>query len=388
MSTLPAILISGLGAVSAAGAGINETLKTFSEGKRLISSFPSAFETSLDCPVMEVKDFSAEPSKTIAMAKVACEEALVEAKSPREKGNLKIGVVVGTTVGCMFQSLDFYKDYKKGTAPDSGVIKKYLRSDPAKWLKNHFHFEGPFLTVTTACASGANAIGIGSEWIKAGLCDMVLAGGTDELDLIPYTGFNSLMLLSKSPCKPFDKNRNGLNLGEGAGFVVLESFKSAQARGFKSDLFLAGYGTATDAWHLTGPHPEGLYLERAIHKAFQAAGISALEIGYVNAHGTSTPENDKTEGKVLKKLFSHSGISSTKGFTGHTLGAAGGLEAVFSALALRHEFIPPNAGFEEEDPEIGFSPVTESRSFSGTYVLSTSLGFGGVNAALIVGKNP
>ena len=336
---------------------------------------------------MEVKGFPREPSRTIAMAKTACEEALSEAGLSENLRGLRIGVVVGTTVGCMFQSLDFYRGYKNGNCSDMTPVKKYLHSDPALWIKNHFHFNGPFLTVTTACASGANAIGIGSEWIRAGLCDIVIAGGTDELDIIPYTGFHSLMLLSKSPCRPFDKNRNGLNLGEGAGFVVLERSDSLRSRHFKTDVFLAGYGTATDAYHLTAPHPEGLYLEKAVFRALHAARISASEIGYVNAHGTSTLENDRIEGKVLKKFFSSSAISSTKGFTGHTLGAAGGLEAVFSVLALRHHFIPVNAGFEEEDPEIGFSPVTETRSFDGSYALSTSLGFGGVNAALIIGRN-
>ena len=226
------------------------------------------------------------------------------------------------------------------------------------------------------------------SWLRNDYCDIVIAGGADELNRVPFDGFVSLGVVSRSLCLPFDRERSGLNLGEGAGIVILEKESSALRRGRKPDLFLKGYGSAADGYHLTAPHPEGRGLDKALKIALSEAGIKPSEVAFVNAHGTATKDNDRVEGRVLKKVFGPElKFLSTKGFTGHTLGAAGGLEAVFSALALRQGWIPKSIGFSEEDNEIGIAPVRQKTEIKGSYAVSTSLAFGGNNSALVISNN-
>jgi 3-oxoacyl-(acyl-carrier-protein) synthase len=350
---------------------------------------PSVFETAIDAPVFEAA-LPAPPApltRTLEMAGRASGEALRQAGlEPRTSACSRTGVAVGTTVGCMFQDYPFYRAFREGNRPDPRAGIRYLERNPAEFLRKNLGFDGPALTVATACSSGANAIGTGLEWIRSGRCERVLAGGVDELDRIPFTGFRSLRLLSDFPCRPFDRDRSGLNLGEGAGFLVLESRAALEKRGIRPELFLAGYATRTDAHHLTAPLPDGSRLERAIRLALSQAGIRPEEIAYVNAHGTATPDNDRVEGRVIEKVFGPGAVfGSTKGYTGHTLGAAGGLEAVIACLALSKARCPGTPGFSNTDPEIGIAPLTRPRTLSGNYALSTSLGFGGINAALVFG---
>ncbi|MEK7270330.1 MAG: hypothetical protein AAB215_05220 [Planctomycetota bacterium] len=192
--------------------------------------------------------------------------------------------------------------------------------------------------------------------------------------------------MSPALCAPFDRNRQGLNLGEGAGILILESADSACRRGIRPDLRLAGYGSASDAYHLTAPRPDGSGLETALRVALSEAGITPGDTAFVNAHGTATRENDKVEGAVLARVFGRDvRFLSTKGLTGHTLGAAGALEAAFTAAALREGWIPASAGCVEPDPEIPASPVRERTAIHGRWAASTSLAFGGVNSAVIIG---
>ncbi|MDZ4200025.1 MAG: beta-ketoacyl synthase N-terminal-like domain-containing protein, partial [Kiritimatiellia bacterium] len=216
--------------------------------------------------------------------------------------------------------------------------------------------------------------------------DLAITGGADELNRIPLAGFKSLSVASDQPCAPFDLHRKGLNLGEGAGVLVLETAESAVRRGRSSRLRLLGYGSAADAHHLTAPHPEGAGLKRAIHAALRQAGVAPGDVAFVNAHGTATPDNDRVEGRVLKDIFgSDLRFYSTKGYTGHTLGAAGGIEAVFAAAGLLEGWIPGSAGFQTLDPEIGICPTLGKTAVTGRVALSTSLAFGGNNAALVLG---
>ena len=202
---------------------------------------------------------------------------------------------------------------------------------------------------------------------------------------IPTAGFHALGLTSPEPCKPFDRTRRGLNLGEGAGMVVLERADSVARRGRKSNLFAVGFGSASDGYHLTAPHPEGLGLELAIRAALNEAGIESAAVDFVNAHGTSTPENDRIEGTTLARIFgAEVRAISTKGATGHTLGAAGGIETVFTALALREGWISPCIGFAERDEGIPFAPMTGVTPVIRRHALSTSLAFGGNNAAVLL----
>jgi 3-oxoacyl-(acyl-carrier-protein) synthase len=240
------------------------------------------------------------------------------------------------------------------------------------------------VTVANACSSGADALGLAKGWIEAGLCDLAIAGGADELTRITYIGFAHLLITSAAPCRPFDKSRSGLNLGEGAGIVVLESEEALRRRGGHALAWLAGYGTCNDAHHPTAPHPEGVGLRRAIETALRDAGIAPSDVGVINAHGTSTLDNDRVEGRVLSDIFgAEVPAVSTKAHTGHTLGAAGGIEAVLSVQSLLDGTVPATVGHETPDPECGLRPTTRRTEHTARWALSDSLAFGGGNCALI-----
>ena len=388
MST--ATLITGLGAISAAGADVNQTLASFKDCHR--DPRPtSLFKTELDQPVFEVASplpldpDHHFPSRTAALACIAVEEALRGAGDPQRDNALRIGVSLGTTVASQLNSLEFYREFRDTSQPDLDPVRNFLCGNLAEFVGERFRLKGPRTTVVNACSSGTDAIGIGLSWIRAGLCDLVIAGGADELNRVPLAGFNSLGIMSANPCRPFDGNRDGLNLGEGAGVVILESQSSAAARGIEPNVSLAGYGAACDAYHMTAPHPEGVGLKLAVRSALDQAGAAPADVSFVNAHGTATPDNDKIEGNALAEIFGRDLLfCSTKGRTGHTLGAAGGLEAVFTACGLKHGWIPGNAGFSDPDPEIPINPVTEKTQVQGAAAVSTSLAFGGNNAAIVL----
>jgi 3-oxoacyl-(acyl-carrier-protein) synthase len=241
-------------------------------------------------------------------------------------------------------------------------------------------------TVTNACSSGADALGLGAAWIRSGICDAVLAGGADALSPISYAGFSALRLPSPDPCRPFDARRSGLTLGEGAGFLVLESESSRRARKVSARAFLAGYGTCTDAYHLTAPHPEGRGLLLAVRQAFAQARASWKDIAFINAHGTATETNDAAEGAFFRRCCPSIPFVATKGLTGHTLGAAGAMEAIFTLEHLKAGEIPPSPRFSEADPAIGTAPVSRSTPVRGRMALSQSLAFGGNNSVLIIAR--
>ncbi|MDL2306834.1 beta-ketoacyl-[acyl-carrier-protein] synthase family protein [Desulfovibrio sp. OttesenSCG-928-C06] len=247
-------------------------------------------------------------------------------------------------------------------------------------------FSGPVLTISNACTSGADAIAMGAEWIRQGLCDVVFAGGTDALSVVPYIGFNKLMIYSPEPCKPFDAHRAGLNLGEGAGVLVLESAAHAEKRGVRPQGLLKGWGAASDAHHMTAPHPDGRGLRKALDIALDRAGAKPGDIAFINAHGTSTPENDRIESAVYSDLFSNTLLWASKGTTGHCLGGAGALEAVFSICALNRGSIPASVGCVEPEPGVASMISRQESAFGSGLALSVSLGFGGSNAALVFGK--
>jgi 3-oxoacyl-(acyl-carrier-protein) synthase len=241
------------------------------------------------------------------------------------------------------------------------------------------------MTIVNACSSGTDSIGVAASWIRAGLCDWALAGGADEMNRVAMAGFWSLGVMSSEPCAPFDRDRAGLNLGEGAGIVLLESAAHAKKRGIQHAFELAGFGAACDAHHLTAPHPEGRGLNLAIRAALSQAQIEASQVSFINAHGTATIENDRAEGKCLAGMFgSKVPVLSTKGYTGHTLGAAGGLEAVFTLLGLREGWIPRSMGFENPAEDVPIIPVSRRTTINGDYAMSTSLAFGGNNSALLI----
>jgi 3-oxoacyl-[acyl-carrier-protein] synthase II len=388
MGSSSTVLITGMGTVSTAGIGVLETVSAFQRSRKEPAPV-KCVETPLSLPVFEIESFQVpaglEEMRTHALALTAVREALNEAGLSDLRGK-RVGVAMGTTVASQLNDLAFYKAWRENHAAPMSAVDRFLSGNLAEWIACKFAAEGPAITVVNACSSGADAIGAAVGWLRAGSCDIAVAGGADELNRVPLAGFNALGVASSESCKPFDRDRTGLNLGEGAGVLVLETEESARARGAESSLLLAGYGSAVDAHHLTAPHPEGRGLRRAIFQALETAGVSAEEIAFINAHGTSTRENDKIEGAVLRDLFPDRPVFSTKGYTGHTLGAAGGLEAVFCALGLREGWIPASAGFQTLDEEIGFFPTLGKTEINGCCALSTSLAFGGSNAALVIKK--
>ncbi|MBW2263863.1 MAG: beta-ketoacyl-[acyl-carrier-protein] synthase family protein [Deltaproteobacteria bacterium] len=380
------VAITGMGLVSALGAGVAESLDVLFSGRTSgPDSSPLPTDVAHPPPAFRVRA-SLEPddelTRTSSLALAAVREAVAQSGLDLPgRDPLRTGVVLGTTVGCSFNAEAFYRSYRDGDGPDLGAVERYLRNALAPLVAGRIGAKGPSITVVNACASGTDAIGIGASLIRAGTCDVVVAGGADELERFAYHGFLSLKNVSTRACRPFDRGRDGLNLGEGAGVVVLERTPSSPVLGR-----VLGYASASDAHHPTTPHPGGRGLRRAIGAALDAAGLRPDEVAFVNAHGTATIENDRVEGSVLADLFAPGlPVVSTKGWTGHTLGAAGAIEAVLALCGLRDGRIPPTAGHEEPDPECGVTPTRETTPITAGAALSTSLAFGGMNAALVIG---
>ena len=388
---MAAPFISGMGAVASPGVATGEILASFRAGISRPGRL-TLFESPLDLPVFEATGFAAarpyeDGVRTRELASCAAREALADAAiDPGLLARARVGVCLGTTVASQLNDLAFYRSYKNTGSASMAPVMRYLKGNLAEALAADIGIRAITATVTNACSSGADAIALGAQWIDAGLCDIVLAGGADELNRVPLCGFHALGLSSPLVCTPFDKRRRGLNLGDGAGVVVLESPAHALARGHKPVLALYGHGTACDAHHLTAPHPDGRGLLAALRRSLDTAGLHPEDIAFVNAHGTGTLDNDLIEGQALAAVFGSSlRVLSTKGYTGHTLGGAGGLEAVFTGLALREGWLPPSAGFSEQDERIPITPLREHTEIHGRFAISTSLAFGGNNTALLIG---
>ena len=379
------VVITGMGIISALGRSAGESLEALSQG-----GAPPEPPDIPGCTVTK-PSFSAhlppgpntEKARTLALAGHAFEQAFKQAGLTGSIGK-RTGVCAGTTVASQLNDIGFYSRYRNGTTESYDAVHRYLAGNPAEALKREYGLEGPAMTVVNACSSGTDAVGTAMAWLRSGRCDAVIAGGSDELNRVPLAGFNSLGILSDSPCRPFDRDRDGLNLGEGAAFLVLETLSSAKARGAAPLAECRSYATASDAYHLTAPRPDGLGLETAVTKALDRAGISGDRIDFINAHGTGTQTNDRTEGLVFGHLFGKTvQIYSTKGYTGHTLGAAGAIEAVLTVLSLQRQWLPQSRGYAEFDETVGIRPVEKEREIEAEYAMSASLAFGGMNSVLI-----
>lgn len=383
------VAITGLGCICAAGSNLDECMESLYSGRRSPVE-PSRFTSSHPTryPVFEVPGFE-EPQallRTSALALHAAREAITDSGlEPEILHKLRVGVCIGTTVGSAMNNEQFCRDYRSGLTPDIEPIERIMRSNPATVIAREFGLTGPCQTVVNACASGTDAVGLAASWIRGGICDIAIAGGADELGRITYNGFISLMITDDSPCKPFDRNRKGLNLGEGAAMLVLESEKVRTGRRARARSFLLGYGSACDAHHLTAPKPDGEGLRHAITEALSCCGTPAEAVSFVNAHGTGTPDNDRVESLVLADLLPGVPFLSTKGYTGHTLGAAGAIEAVFTVACLERGMIPGNAGFSTPDPDLGGTPAEVCTQIEGAIALSESLAFGGNNSVILLG---
>jgi 3-oxoacyl-[acyl-carrier-protein] synthase II len=299
-------------------------------------------------------------------------------------------MVIGTTSGGMSYGEQYYR----------AQIEHLRARDRAMWLANYApqkppldamvacEFRAPVQIIANACASGTNAIGHAFRLIRSGLYDRVLCGGYDAICEMVYAGFDALQASTTDKIRPFDRARSGLVLGEGAGLFALEEMASARARNATIVAEVNGYGISTDNHHLTQPHPSGIGPEMAMRRALDDAALSPDSVEYVNAHGTATPFNDASEGAAIAKLFGASvPVSSTKSMMGHALGAAGAIEGVFSAMAIRGQFLPPNINFRECDDAWKLDVVAnQARDARVRCVVSNSFGFGGTNASLILSE--
>jgi len=387
------VAISGAGCLCAAGMTLDESFSAMLRGERNPKP-PVAFYSSHTekFPVFEIRAPLPVPGNDVELLRTtrllfcAVEEALADAGlEPEELGELRVGVCVGTTVGSAMNNEDFYRSFRACAEPAMTAIERYLRSNPAAALVRRYRLDGPCQTVVNACSSGTDAIGLGAAWIRSGLCDIALVGGADELCRTTYNGFASLMIADPEPCKPFSSRRKGLNLGEGAGIMILESDTFLKKRDKRARGYLLGYGSAVDAYHLTAPHPEGEGLQRALAECLATGGITAEKVAFINSHGTGTPDNDRTESRVLGKLFPATPFVATKCFTGHTLGAAGAIEAVLTLASLEHQLLPGNVGLGIPDSGLPVHPVADNLAIHGSVALSESLAFGGNNSALLLG---
>lgn len=310
----------------------------------------------------------------------AAKEAISHANLDLNDG-LKTGFISATTVGGMDATEKYYFDFLE-TENHTNYIPTQNCGVHAEQIAEILGIKDYITTISTACSSAANAIMLGARMIKAGILDRVVVGGTDSLSAFTINGFSSLMIYSDEFCQPFDDNRKGLNLGEAAAYIILESEKSAGSKEILG--YLAGYGNANDAFHQTASSDDGQGAYLAIQTALEVANLNPSDIDYINAHGTATPNNDLSEGQSISRVFDQvPDFSSTKAFTGHTLAAAGSVEAVFSLLALKNQVVFANLNFQTPMKEFDLVPQTEIKSKKIQTVLSNSLGFGGNCSSLI-----
>ena len=394
------VFIAGTGIISAIGNNVAECLDALENGRTGMGQMHylnSVHQQRL--PVAEVKLSNKELSKLAGLPKIKSRTALLSLMAAKEAladagiqdiQSLRTGFISANSVGGMDKTENFFTDFiidnSKGHLRD--VINHECGS-VTELVADALGIKDYITTISTACSSSANAIFFGARLIKNNLLDVVVAGGADSLTKFTLNGFNTLMIVDEQFCQPFDENRRGLNLGEGAGYIVLVSEKVAATLKNKPEIILSGYCNANDAYHQTASSPDGTGSFLAMSGALKKSGLKPQDIDYINLHGTGTQNNDIAEGTAIKRLFEghYPKMSSTKTFTGHTLGASGGIEAVFSVLALTHGIVYPNLRLQTPMTELPFVPVTEFiQNTKVKHVLSNSFGFGGNCSSLIFSK--
>jgi len=343
------------------------------------------FRSRIAAEVPEAIGGSARRSRADRLALAAAREALEDAGlGPAERRDAAL--VVGAVGGGMLEVEAWYWAHRRGDGANPAAARATLPASHADVLAWRLGLDGPRETVVAACSSGAASLAMAAELIADGVVTTALAGGADALTRICFMGFNALKLLDPEPCRPFDRDRRGMSLGEGAGFVVLEDRETARARGATVYAELAGHGMTTDGFHVTAPHPAGDGMVRAMRAALAAARTEPDDVAYVNAHGTGTAQNDRIEAQALRAVFGEGRVlvSSTKSMIGHTMAAAGSLEALATVLALTHEIVPPTAHLGTPDPDVPFDCVPGiARETALSTALSNSFGFGGQNVTLL-----
>ena len=390
------VAVTGMGIISAIGRNLTETHNSLKNARDGIS-FPEILPTShTNLPVGEVKISNSEFSEILELPQDhSCTRASLLAihaiKELLDSSGLShfpedTGFISGTSVGGIDKTEQHYYDYK-----NNAEYRKYIQAQhpgfTTEKIAEYFGLKGTVTTISTACSSSANAIMMGAQMIQAGKLKRVIVGGSDCLTKFTLNGFNSLKILSEQKSRPFDDEREGLNLGEAAGYLLLEAEDCIQNKEILGRV--VGFGNSNDAFHQTASSENGEGAFKAISKAFKKAGINTSEIDYINAHGTGTKNNDLSESVALKRIYQENlpDFSSTKAFTGHTLGAAGAVEAIFSLLSINNSEIYPNLNFQSAMTETGLTPVIELKKKQLRTVLSNSFGFGGNCTSLIFQKD-
>lgn len=393
------VVITGAGIVTAYGCGWEANEKGFRSGTpafKPVSLFDvsgqrvkTAGEVTLPARLPKTRLGSRTTARMERAAKLlllAADEAIRQADLHQPR----CPVVLGTTSAGMTLGQDYYSaaiQTPRSHRRQAGRVSHYLAQRQALNLAEAYGLSGPVTIIANACAAGANAIGHGWELVRSGFADRVLCGGYDALSQLVFAGFDSLQALSTTACRPFDKFRDGLALGEGAALLSLESYSSARDRGARILGEIVGYGAATDAHHLTQPHPEGDAALTSMRDACRIAGLEPAQIDYINAHGTGTPLNDSAEAMAINRWGNGSDsrlqVSSTKAGIGHLLGAAGAVEAAICVMALHGQWLPPSTATSTPDDLVTFGLVTQPADAKFEYALSNSFGFGGANATLI-----
>jgi 3-oxoacyl-[acyl-carrier-protein] synthase-1 len=395
---LQPLVISHLTLANSLGLGLSATMDALR--KRRSGLIPCVFEdVDLETYIAKVEtieacrmrpDLAAYDCRNNRLAQLGLEQdgftAAVEA-AKRKYSAGRIGVFLGTSTSGILQTELAYRrlDPKTGALPpDFHYAETQNSYSLASFVTRYLGLSGPSFVVSSACSSSAKVFANAVRMMAAGVCDAAVVGGVDSLCLSTLYGFNSLGLVSRFPCRPYDAERDGISVGEGAGFVLLER---ATAEHSSDAMFLLGVGESADAYHMSTPHPEGLGAKLAMQRALDSAGLQAKDIDYINLHGTATKSNDASEGKAVADVFGTKvPCSSTKGWTGHQLGAAGVTEAIIAMLAVEHGFVPGSVNTQQLDPGITINYRIENGEGKIRRVLSNSFGFGGSNCSLVLGR--
>ncbi len=407
------VVITGLGAITPIGIGKEDFWKGLLEGRNGIARITRFDAEGFDAQIAgEVKDFdptayidkkeSKRMDRCTQFAVAAARLAIEDAGLDLDKENLdRIGTFVGTGIGGMETMHSQYeKFFAKGPSRISPFfVPMMIPNMPAGQVSIVYHLHGPSSCMATACATGTNCIGDAFRVIQRGDADVMIAGGTEAaISQAPVAGFSAMKALCtdhnddpEHASRPFDKNRSGFVMGEGAGLVVLESLEQAEARGAHIYAELVGYGVNSDAYHMTSPAPHGEYQAKCMQLALDDAGMKAADVDYVNAHGTSTHMNDEGETEAIKTVWGDAAkdvsVSSIKSMTGHLLGAAGGVECIASALSVENDMLPPTINYETQDEGMDLDYVpNKAKAKTVRAAMSNSFGFGGHNACLLLKK--
>jgi 3-oxoacyl-[acyl-carrier-protein] synthase II len=396
------VVITGLGAVTSIGVTLAEFWKNLLAGRCGIGPFSlfdaSTYRTQTAAQVPDIPDGFLTPAERRRMSRAdrmgvaAAREAIAGAGLDLAREDpTRIGVILGGGTSGLIDSEAFFQRHLAGRKARPSKVLNHLPDSITDRVAQRFGLEGIKSTITTACSSSANAMGYAFDAIAAGLADVVVTGGSDVLARLTYGGFNSLRSVDPEPCRPFDRERKGLSIGEAAGILVFEDEERARRRGAPVVAEFRGYGVTSDAFHMTAPDPSGTAGGRTVKAALADAGVDVSEVDYVNAHGTATPQNDSAETAALKAALGDRAaripVSSIKSMIGHCLCASGAIEAVATALTVRDGKVPPTIHYENPDPACDLDYVpNEARDAEVRVALSNSFAFGGNSSVVVLSQ--